>query len=184
MELTLFHKETGEIAACVSAPGLEDICHYFTDNPDLDAVFGTYPGDQYQIDLATKRPTPRVPSPEESRAQVWTMVKKQRLKAERSGTATPFGMVQTDERSMMRLEMLASRLVNAGEEFTVAWTMADNGTVLLSRDDARSMLDAVFDHIDACHAHAQDLRILIEASADTAALAAIDIRAGWPSPAS
>jgi hypothetical protein len=124
------------------------------------------------------------PDLERARADLWEKVKAKRLAVEEGGCETPLGPMDTDMGSQHRVDgasLMAKIAADAGQPFSVDWTMADNQDVT---HNATAMLAAgvtVGTHVKTCRAVATALRARINASATFADLDAIDIEAApWP----
>lgn len=117
------------------------------------------------------------------RVRRWLAVKARRAIAEAAGCDTPLGRADTDSDSQRKLSgavQMAMIAQAADEPFVVGWTMQDNETV---EHDAAAMITLgvlAGQHVAACHAVAVAKRADIEAAEDAAAIAAVDIEAGWP----
>lgn len=122
------------------------------------------------------------------RAALWAKAKSQRYMAMMGGCDVPgIGRVQTDTTpqrdSQARIAMeagRAARAIAAGLSWSIDFTMADNSVRPTTAADMIAIDDAVAAHVQACRAAGEAIRTLIEAAEDEAALAAIDITAGYP----
>jgi hypothetical protein len=112
----------------------------------------------------------------------WAQVKA--IRAEKLLLApTPFGTAQSDIESMVKINGLVSMAMLAKQSaaaYSEVFTLADNSEVTLSADQMIGFGVAVGQHIAAVHARGRELRAAIDAAADQAALAAIDVTTGWP----
>ena len=118
-----------------------------------------------------------------NRSIIWGAARKQRDDAIDAGAPTPFGAVDSDEaaRSNVSGAALGALIAkSANAPYSVTWTMLDNSTVALDADQMIAMALSVLMHVNACHERARELRAVIEAATDMAALLAIDVTAGWP----
>ena len=118
-----------------------------------------------------------------ARARLWDRAKAARDAAEFGGCETPSGRADTGRDSIMRLNgavSAAQLALAAGQAFSVDWTMADNSVVTLDAPGAIALGLAAMAHTVACHERGRELRAAIAGAADLAALAAIDVTAGWP----
>lgn len=119
----------------------------------------------------------------EARAARWQEVKTLRTAAEFGGCATPLGRVQTDERSIAKINGLVTMAMlaqAAAAPFAIDFTLEDNSVVTLDAADAIALGTAAGAFVAAVYARSFELRTAIDAAADSAALDAIDIEAGWP----
>lgn len=117
------------------------------------------------------------------RARKWEAAKAARDAAEFGGCETPSGRADTSRDSIMRLNgavAAAQIALAAGQPFSVDWTLADNSVVALDAPAMVALGLAAMAHIVACHEHGRALRLAIADAADLAALAGIDVTAGWP----
>ena len=100
-----------------------------------------------------------------------------------AGCATPLGRMDTDPDSQRKINGSVTMALIAqsfGQPFTVDWTMEDNATIAHGAPEMIAAGVAVGQYVADCHAHALALKDLIDAATDMAALAAIDVEAGWP----
>jgi hypothetical protein len=117
------------------------------------------------------------------RALKWEAAKARRDAAQVVGCATPAGVVQTDGESRVLINGAVTMALVAqatATPYAITFTLKDNSSVDL---DAAAMIAlgvAVGTYIGACHDHSLALRAAIDAAPDAAALAAIDVDAGWP----
>ena len=96
---------------------------------------------------------------------------------------SPKGAVQSDLASQAKINgavLMAVLASQAGQPFSVAWTMANNSNVLHNAAEVIAMGQAVGLYVAACHAHGGAVKAAIDAAGDFAALDAIDINVGWP----
>lgn len=131
-------------------------------------------------------PAPPLPSLADAKLAKWEVVKAIRDAKELADDAvapTPFGPVQCDDRSKLKISGLVQMALiakSAGQPFSEGFTMADNSVVTLTADMAIGMGIATGRFVSSLHERARALRTAIEAAQDHAALDAIDIGAGWP----
>jgi hypothetical protein len=119
----------------------------------------------------------------EVRSQLLADMKAARDTAEWAGCDAPLGRVDTDPDSQRKIAgaALAALIAHtAGQPFSVTWTMQDNSNVLHDAPATIAMGVAVGEHVAACHSVGRAMRSLVESTDDAAALASIDVRAGWP----
>lgn len=123
----------------------------------LISPVGPFAGGEIMVD-----PTPF----EAARAEAWARIKFQRAAVEAGGADTPFGRVDTDMESLLRITgavQAASIARRNGDTLTLDWTMEDNSIVTLDAPSLVAMGRAVALHVDAVHQHGRMLRDLIEA---------------------
>ncbi len=117
------------------------------------------------------------------RSQLWEKALAYRDSRMAAGCMTPAGPVDTDLTSQQKITSvgataLASKVM--GGSFTVSWTMQDNSVVPLDADGMLAMGLAVTYYVSACQYAGTAIRDQIDTAHDAAALAAIDITAGYP----
>ncbi|MFA7441148.1 MAG: DUF4376 domain-containing protein [Sphingomonadaceae bacterium] len=120
------------------------------------------------------------------RPLIWERAKLYRAAAESGGCETPFGRIDTDLESLVRITgavQAASIAISAGDTLTLDWTMADNSVLTLDAPMLVAMGRAVALHVDAVHQHGRDLRSDIDAATTSEALLMIDLENGWPGQA-
>lgn len=86
-------------------------------------------------------------------------------------------------RSVQRITaaaLAAQAVLATGQPYSVDWTCADNSTLILDAAGVIGIPVALAQHAAALHDHARSLKAAVEAADSEAALAAIDIQAGWP----
>lgn len=113
----------------------------------------------------------------------WEAVKAIRDAKENGNAPTPFGLVQCDDISKIKISGLVTMAFIAksnAQPFSEGFTLADNTVVTLNADQAIGMGIATGRYISALHERARQLREAIEAAQTIAALHAIDHTAGWP----
>lgn len=118
-----------------------------------------------------------------AKARLWEQAKALRDAAEFGGCQTPFGRADTSRDSVARINgaVAAAQLaLAAARPFDLDWTMADNSVVALDAQAVIALGLAAMAHTVGCHERGRELRLAIAAAPDLAALAAIDIGAGWP----
>lgn len=118
------------------------------------------------------------------KAGLWAEAKALRDAAIDAGVDVPgIGRFDSDPASRGNINgavTMALVAASAGQPFAIGWKLADNTVTTLSGPQMIAVGVAVGQHVAACHAVAQALGIAIQAADDHAALAAIDIGAGWP----
>ena len=120
---------------------------------------------------------------DEFRAIRWTEAKAHRDHVSTSGCITPLGRVDTDADSQRKIVGAATAALIArtvGQPFTVNWTMQDNSVVPHDADQMIAMGMAVVAFLGACQDAGTAVRAGFLAAQDNAALAAVDITAGYP----
>lgn len=140
---------------------------------DYEARPYIWAGEDWAIDLTV------------CRARRWAEVKARRDQAEWGGCATPLGAVDTDPDSQRKISgavQMAMIAQAAGEPFALDWTMRDNSVVAHDGAAMVTMGVLVGLHVAACHAAATTLRAAIAVATDEAAIASVDVDAGWPAP--
>lgn len=117
------------------------------------------------------------------KAAIWERAKQLRDAAIDAGVdVIGIGRFDSDPPSRVNINGAVTMALLAqmnSQPFAMTWKLQDNS---LAELDAAQMIGvgaAVGQHVAACHAHAQTLGLAIQAAADHAALAAIDIEAGW-----
>lgn len=130
---------------------------------------------------------PHVPGLDELRRDRREQAKRVRRKRTGQGVMLPgFGRVQTDSGPLRdSLGAIARAAARAArhlddETWSIDWKLADNSSVLLNAAQMVALGDLTDDHEQACRAAAEPILAAIEAAPDAAALAAIDINAGYP----
>jgi len=104
------------------------------------------------------------------RAAKWAEVKAHRELLEAGAAPTPFGPVQCDDRSKLKINglvQLATIAAAAGEPFDEEFTLADNQVVPLTGQDMIAMGVAVARHVSAIHAVSRLLRAQIHTAGVT-----------------
>lgn len=102
-----------------------------------------------------------------------------RWRAETAGTIVNGMSLPTDEKTQAKLTaaVVASVLDNA---YSVNWKLSDGSFILLDHAALITAAQGVRAHVQGCFDREATLAGEIAAAADAAALAAIDIDAGWP----
>lgn len=102
-------------------------------------------------------------------------------------TVAGIGAIQTDSgpgrdslAAIERYASLAARHLDDDPPWSIDWTPVDNIEVALSAAQMVAVGDAAAAHEQACRTAANAIFALIDAAEDEAALAAIDITAGYP----
>jgi hypothetical protein len=116
---------------------------------------------------------------DELRAAAWARIKVERDRIEFGGFDWDGSRFDSDEISQSRIQgtvLLAQLAIQAGQPFSIAWTLADNTRRTLSAQEVAAVGVAMGGHIRAAHDTAAALRDLINAATTAAALEAIT----WP----
>lgn len=120
---------------------------------------------------------------EAARAAMRARVNAIRDRKETEGFAFAGKLFESDERSVARISnaaLTAQSLLATGQPFSVDWVAADNSVMTLDGPAMLGMQGALTAHAGILHGHARALKAQIDAAATMAAIAAIDINAGWP----
>ncbi len=113
------------------------------------------------------------------RAAAWARIKAERDRIEFGGFDWDGSRFDSDEISQSRIQgavLLAQLAIQAGQPFSIAWTLADNTRRTLSAQEVAAVGVAMGGHFRAAHDTAAALRDLINAATTAAALEAIT----WP----
>lgn len=116
-------------------------------------------------------------------AAMWEQVKAIRQARETGVAITPLGGVQIDEASKAKILGtldLCKLQEEAGQAFSLRFTMADNSRVLLDGTTVRQLAGAVGLYVSRLYDHSFDVRDRIDAATTHAELDAIDVEVGWP----
>lgn len=102
-----------------------------------------------------------------------------RWRRETGGTVVAGLAVPTDDKTQSKLQgaVLAAML---DANYTVQWKLADGSFARLNSSQIVAVAQGVRAHVQACFDYEAGLSAQIESAATPAALAAIDIEAGWP----
>lgn len=131
---------------------------------------------------------PYVPGLADRKAERWEEAKRVRRKRMTGGIDVP-GVGRIDTRddpmkpSQQKIEQAAGEAIRAfvrGLPFAKVWTLADDSPATLDAEQMMAIGDAVVAHVQACQDAGTAIRALIDAAEDEAALADIDITAGYP----
>ncbi|UAK24175.1 DUF4376 domain-containing protein [Sphingomonas nostoxanthinifaciens] len=118
-----------------------------------------------------------------ARVAAWADALAYRNARQTGGCLTPLGRVDTDADSQRKISgaALAALIAkSAGQAFSIDWTMADNSVVTHDAAAMIAMGMAVTQYLDACQKAGTAKREQIEAAADEAVLASIDVTTGYP----
>ncbi|MDF0543326.1 DUF4376 domain-containing protein [Sphingobium sp. H39-3-25] len=114
---------------------------------------------------------------------VWLAAKAKRDAIINSGAMTPSGLVDSDEISRSNIAgatMAAMLAQQAGQSFSIEWTLATNDVVTLDAEQMIGVGLATMSHVNSAHDRARALRTEIESATDLVALLTMDLETGWP----
>ncbi len=120
---------------------------------------------------------------ESLKARKLAALKLRKVLAENAGCLTPKGRVQTDGESRQKvlgLFLMATFAKQAGEPFSIMFTMEDNSEVEHDADDMIALGLAEGLYISAVHAASLVIKAAIDAVTTPEELEAIDLEVGWP----
>ena len=131
---------------------------------------GLFAGATYVADAA-------VDDIETARARKWADIKAERDRLECGGFDMPgIGRFDSDADSRARIvgAVTAAKIAqDAGQPYTIAWTLADNSTADLDAAGIIAVGFALLAHIDAIHQRSRALREQIDAAQDSQVISAI-----------
>ena len=131
---------------------------------------GLFAGATYMADAA-------VDDIETARARKWADIKAERDRLECGGFDMPgIGRFDSDADSRARIvgAVTAAKIAqDAGQPYTIAWTLADNSTADLDAAGIIAVGFALLAHIDAIHQRSRALREQIDAAQDSQVISAI-----------
>lgn len=107
-------------------------------------------------------------------------VRVKRADVEVGGIVRNAAPLKTDERTQNRVTGALKLFDEAPQLDEVDWEVAPGVFVTMDRDTVKGIGVAIGLHIQACFSRSRVLCAEVAAAADTAALLAIDIEAGWP----
>lgn len=113
----------------------------------------------------------------------WLQAKAKRDAHDQGVATTPFGPVQADDSSKVKISglvQMAQLSLAAGAPFSETFTMQDNTLVDLNANEMIQLGISVGQHVSLTHAKGRELREAIQEAQTLAALEAIDIDSGWP----
>lgn len=125
------------------------------------------------------KPVLRVLTIDELKAAKWAEIKTKRDTLEQSGVPYLGKIIDSDTISVQRIAIAvqaAQAAINAGIDFTLDWTCADNTVLTMTAAEVVGMSVALAQHADSLHQTARGLRERIEAATTAEELAAIK----WP----
>lgn len=121
-----------------------------------------------------------------AKASLIAAINAERDRRETAGFPYQDRWLDADSLSVQRITaaaLAAQGALAAGQPFSLDWTCADNSVLALDVAGVIGMPVALAMHAAALHSHARTLKSAVEAAADQAALAGIEIQAGWPEAA-
>lgn len=116
---------------------------------------------------------------EGARAARWAEVKAKREAVQNGGCDTPAGRVQSDPDSRGLING-AVTMAMIDPDFLLDFTLANNATVALDGPAMIAVGQAVGSFVATAHAVAVTKRAAIDAATTLAAVAEVDLEAGWP----
>lgn len=108
------------------------------------------------------------------RKQKWAEIKSARDKAETSGCPFKGSVMDSDERSVTKINTVYNAVRTYGESFTIDWTMQDNSTMTLTYKDVLNMPLALAANSDYLHQKARNIREQIYSETDIGTIYAIE----------
>lgn len=128
---------------------------------------------------AGNEPAAATPSLAEAKAAKLAALADRRWRAETAGVTVNGMSLPSDQATQSKLTaaVVASVLDN---NYAVNWKLADGSFTLLDHAALIAVAQGVRAHVQVCFDREAQLAALIRGAADAAALAAIDIEAGWP----
>lgn len=123
------------------------------------------------------------PSLEQIKDRQLATINAARDRREEAGFPYRGKVLDSTPRSVQRITaaaLAAQAILASGKSYSVDWTCADNSTLTLDAAGIIGMPVALAQHAAALHDHARSLKAAVDAADSEAALAAIDIQAGWP----
>lgn len=122
----------------------------------------------------------------EAQAALWEQVKAIRERRINWGVTVP-GIGRFDSSQEARDNVagaagaaLTAIVMGTPEAFSAEWTLADNTSRTMTAQEMVQVQLAGVAYIDAVHARARALRVLIDAATTLAELEAVPIESGWP----
>jgi hypothetical protein len=146
-------------------------------NQPLD--IGGLAGRIWEQDGSPAPVAPPTPTLAEIKANAFAALAERRWRAETGGTLVNGATIATDENAQAKIVgavLAAMRDAN----YSAQWKMPDGRFSTFSHDQIIAAGDAVRAHVQACFDREASLAAQIVAAADAAAIAAIDLNAGWP----
>lgn len=114
------------------------------------------------------------------RLMIRATIKAERERAQHSGCTTPFGRVDTDAASQLKIlgAVVTAQVAPVG--WSIDWTMEDNGVVALTAGDMIAVGLAVSAHVDSCHQYGRSLDAALALAPSVPAAYAVVEDAVWP----
>lgn len=106
-----------------------------------------------------------------------------RVNAETGGVVYDGHLVDSDERSIARINNAATAALTAnaaGQPFSIDWLCADETVLTLDAPGMLALQGALVAHGQACHDASQAIKAQINAAETLAELSAIDVASGYP----
>lgn len=110
-----------------------------------------------------------------ARQEKWSEIKAIRDSKETSGCPFKGSVIDSDERSVTKINTAVQSAQVYGEGFSIDWTMQDNSVMTLSYADMLSVPLALAAWSNYLHQHARQVRVQIDAAEGVADIMAI----GW-----
>ena len=140
-------------------------------------------GDHVLVLVGAYRGTIMMVSLAAAQATRWAAAKAYRATRRTGGCSTALGRVQTDMASREAITSAATDATNsklALPSWSIDWTMEDNSIKTHNATQMIAMATAVRIYTNACQTASQTIRKAIYATTTTAAVATVDITAGYP----
>lgn len=105
-----------------------------------------------------------------------------RRRMENAVAPTPFGAVECDVDSRGKINgaaVMAMLAIQAGQPFSINWTMADNSVQALNAQEMIALGQAVGAYIAGLHAIGSAKKAAVDACSSVAELQAMDVDEGW-----
>lgn len=174
IEVTLYHKPTGQLGPQLTLAAMEELQIHLTD--EIGFVNGHFKSQEKVVDEAGEV-VDRIETLEEAQERVWTMVKRKRASLELNGIPTTFGVIDSDDRSMRRMDNILGAAIlskvasvppeklqrlslftkGAKPEFKVRIKKKDNTSVDLNADDFIQANLEMVSYMSALHDYADEL---------------------------
>lgn len=103
---------------------------------------------------------------EYARNKKWNEIKSTRDKLEESGCPFKDKMLDSDARSVIKINTMVEAAKQTGESFTIEWTMQDNSVLLLTYEDAISIPITLAVYSNSLHEQARLYREKIYSTND------------------
>lgn len=115
------------------------------------------------------------------RAMLRGKLREMRDDAQAAGCLTPFGTVDSDQASQLKILGAVVTAQISPPEWSIDWTMADNSVVSMSAAGVTAMGVAVSSHVNNCHQYARALSAELDSANDIPDAYAVLENAEWPS---